>query len=268
MRRWFAPLAIGALALSLLSCGDDGPSDPGEEHPFPHQLPTPASMQLDTSHLDAGIAPADAGLCHALSATVVAWINFNVRYRLLIPAAALAACATQEPAYLGEQTWRWTASGGTGADAWTAELTGRIVSATEIDWEMRISGTRLAFERLLWFSGQCDPSAQTGTWHYYDPSSRDSPKELLRSEWLVFSGPELVASLEFRVVDPALEGYGDWLRYDLAMPEAQMSLFDASQNDTSWVAWDLETGEGSAAGPEGEICCWGEGPVYADIECP
>ncbi|MBD3162310.1 MAG: hypothetical protein GF346_08250, partial [Candidatus Eisenbacteria bacterium] len=175
-------LAIVCLLLTGLSCSDDdddNPVDPGT--PFPHAVPTAATMQIDLQELKSdGIAPAPEGLCHALTAVVVTWVNANVVVRLAIPVAAFQACITQSPVYLGDQTWRWTASGGSGANAWTAELTGEVINPTVVQWTMRVSGTQNGFDRFLWFDGTCDVDARDGVWHYYDHTSPESSVEIVR----------------------------------------------------------------------------------------
>lgn len=262
-----AAVALLALA-SVLSCGDDDPSGIDPDTPFPHTIPSQLTMQADTNDLaGGGLAPA-SGACHAVSAIAVGWIDLNVKIRLAVPVAAFIACAAQTPVYVGDGTWIWTASGGAGAGAWTADLTGQVASTTQVAWEMRVSGTASGFDRFLWFSGQCDFAATHGSWLYFDPQSQQEQQELIQCDWTYFGGEPTMYTVAFRNVDEGGAGYGDLLRYAYTTPLASISLADASNEDTTRISWDTATGAGMLVNAEGDSCCWGERPLFPDVECP
>jgi hypothetical protein len=198
----------------------------------------------------------------------VAWVNVNVQARLLIPEAVLIACLQQPSVYIGDSTWRWTATGGAGVDAWTAELSAKAVASTPIEWAMRVSGTARALDRFLWFYGECDVAANSGFWIYYDPESPDLAKETIECTWSFPAGSDEDRSLDFENVDAEADEYGDVLHYGLADSIATISFTDASAQGTTEVRWDLRDGAGRTVTAAGDTCCWGARPLFEDVDCP
>ncbi len=270
MRIHDAGLAIGLAVLLLASCSEDRKkqTEPDPNEPFPYSVPSVATMQVNTEDLGPTSLPAETGLCHAVSAIVVAWVDTNVRLRLAIPVAVYASCVMTTPAYLGDDRWRWTAEGGQGADEATGELTAHVVSATRIDWEMRISGTIRGLDHFLWVGGTSDPAAGSGVWRYFDPLSLQAPKELVRCTWsqsALVGGDTEVAFLNVDVSSPNV---GDQLRYRIIEYQASILFRNAAEAESTEVSWSLLTGEGRAISAPGDTCCWGARPSYPDLDCP
>jgi len=264
---------LGLLAaLVLVSCGGDhkDSNKPDPDTPFPYAKPSLETMQMDLHDLGSGQSPTSAaGGCHALSTLAVAWINLNVVLRLAVPMSAFAACLNSQPVYLGDDTWRWTATGGQGADAATGELEAHVVSQTQIDWSVRVSGTQESYDRFLWFAGSCDPSALSGVWHYYDPASRTTPREVIRCTWSQGSMPGAPRQIEFENAEQGAADLGDVLSYEVVEYTASIMLVDASDADTAWVSWNTITGEGRTETPHAGTCCWGSRDLgYPDVTCP
>jgi hypothetical protein len=270
-------LAIGAAvllaALAAASCSDDetNPAGPDPDTPFPHAVPPAATMEMDVSDLAQEGLVRPAGVCHAISAAVVGWVHANVAVRLAIPVAVFRACAASQPVYLGDSTWRWTATGGSGGQAWTGELTAVVQQQdveTVILWEMRISGAGHGYDRVLWFEGESDAPGRRGAWTYYDPASASPPEDVVRCAWEWLDNPSEDRELEFENVHRGDPDLGDVLRYAIADSIASVSFHDESEDADSSVTWDLRTGEGRSTNAVGETCCWGPRPLYPDIPCP
>ncbi len=259
-------------AAFVLSCGgndDDKPTGPDPDAPFPYAAPPVGSMEMNLNDLGEGATQTDVGVCHALSAAAVLWIDVNVKVRLAVPVAAFAECLKQQSVYLGDSTWRWTAGAGAGADAWTAELTAHVVSESRVEWAMRISGTRQAFDRFLWVDGNCNGAARTGTWHYYDPASPQTTRELIRCDWALPATPGGNSAVLFQNVEAGGQDSGDRLRYEVTDSIALVSFYNSGPPaDSVRVSWDLRTGEGMAIGAQADTCCWGPRPIYPDVICP
>ena len=255
-------LAVALVPIGL-GCGDDE-IDPNRAPTF--TVPAPGTMAVDVSALNAKPA-ASAGVCHGLSALVVAWVNANVAVRLAVPTLAFAAAVAEHPVYLGDETWRWTTTGGLG-NTWSAELEATVDNEGNVDWTMRISGTSQALNRFLWFSGTSNRNAVSGVWHYFDPQSPAESRELVEAEWSRASNAGAASQeLVFRNVDTQSPDSGDVLAYSLTGQTAAMEFEDASEVKTSSVWWDVVTGEGSATNPQGETCCWGPRPEFNDVSC-
>jgi hypothetical protein len=263
-------ITCGAAALVLFGCSSDKKStNVNASTPFPYAKPGVETMQIDVSDLSQrGEPEKTAGICHAATALVVAWVNLNVELRLVIPEAALAACFTSPSVYLGNSSWRWTATGGQGAGAWTAELTGTLESTTEIGWEMRISGTASSLNRFLWFDGLCDYDAHSGEWTAYDPLTPDAQNAVITCTWSLPAGAGQDHTIDFENVDDRASENGDFLNYGLADSIATISFYDASQDASSEAWWDLRDGSGQAMSAQGDTCCWGARPLYPDVDCP
>ncbi|MBM3286427.1 MAG: hypothetical protein FJY88_03610 [Candidatus Eisenbacteria bacterium] len=265
-------LAMSALPLCVLTCSDDEEKkviEPDPNTPFPYARLSVESMTPNLEDLD---QQADyrspQGVCHALSALVVAWVNLNVAVRLAVPIAAIDACLLSPSVYIGNNTWTWTASGGQGSQAWTAELMGQLIDATNVRWSMRVSGTQLELDRFLWFEGTCDTRARAGVWHYFDPASPETSRELVRCDWSLPEEPNGGQQIGFENVEPGGNMEGDQLLYTLADSIAAVSLTDASEETTMEARWDLRTGEGRAISARADTCCWGPRPFHPDVECP
>ena len=266
MRTKFAVL-FGLMSLVVcLSCSNDDNPAIEVPTPFPHTLAPVGSMQIDFSDLSGG-AKEQSGLCHALSSLVVSWVNVNVMVRLALPVIAVASCFDNDPEYVAPMRWEWTATGGSGANAWTAKLSGFVTGADSVHWAMRISGTPLHFTDYLWFDGFANYIAAEGSWDYYDPESPELPRRILTSNWSLPAGTE-DKTIDFINVDESDDGFEDRLAYQIQDDEASVSFFDASVPGTTTVEWNLDTGEGSTTSVDGSSCCWGQRPAFPDIECP
>lgn len=274
-RRW---LPLVAAVLLLASCSDDNDDNggPDPDTPFPATAPTNATMQVDTSDLaETGDGEETLprlgaqGICHALSALVVAWVDANVAIRLAVPAAALNACLLRQPVYLGDGTWRWTANGGGGEDAYTSELTAHILSEEQVEWSMRVSGTQLQLDRFPWFDGLCDHAAQAGYWRFYSPNDPQTPRQVIRIDWTRPTPHE--ANLTIENTDTEAAHFGDQLEYIWEEPNARIQFVDASGGgaDTTRVAWSVAGGQGMFVSASGDSCCWGpRNEGYPDGACP
>jgi hypothetical protein len=257
-------------ALIASGCKDDGkPTGVDSNTPFPESIPPVSTMQADVSDLSSqGLAP--QGLCQAASALVAAWVNLNVGVRLAIPVAAFTACVANTPVYVGGNTWRWTASGGAGEAAWTAELTAlvREVEGTgEVDWTMQVSGTQLGLDRAVWYDGTTVGAATSGSWTFYDPASTDPPEPVISCDWTREGTPGDDRTLNFENIHQGDENLGDVLRYGLAYPVANITYTDASGENSATIAWDVGDGSGQFTPAQGEPCCWGPRPGYPDQSC-
>ncbi len=272
-RSQFRALAVAGLVFSMGMTGfgcsddDDGGNGIDPDTPFPGSTPSSETMTMDTSDLSSGLVA--GGICHGTSAAVAAWVGLNVVARLALPVATFDAAIAQNPTFIGDQTWRWTATGGTGVNAWTAELDAEVVSTTEIDWFMRVSGTNLDLDRFLWYRGTANHSARDGFWIYFDPLDTAEIDETVRAEW---SFPEGSATTKVLSFENRLDGevtYGDLLTYTVEGDEITLSFDDADPAGTTTIQWNVTTGEGQTMGAQGETCCWGPRTSgYEDIECP
>lgn len=263
---------VALVGVVLLSCSEDKTTGPDPSTPFPHTTPQAATMQVDVSKLSQGVLAGNQGLCHAASYLLVSWTNAVVVLHLVIPVGAFGGCLLRQPVYLGNDTWRWTATGGAGNRAHTDELTARLLGDGEVEWSMRISGTQYELDRFLWFDGICNTDATEGDWHFYDHQSRDAQVEILRIDWTNdrIPPPDGHRSLSFESTNEDAINFGDRLLYEVDESLANMTLHDVEgdSTNTTIVEWDMETGSGMLVAARGDTCCWGDSPDYPDVDCP
>ncbi|MEZ4650895.1 MAG: hypothetical protein R3E97_19340 [Candidatus Eisenbacteria bacterium] len=248
-----------------IGCSDDD-EGPEPDPTFPGQTPTTASMQIDLSELNDSGSPATFGPCHSTSFLLVTIANGFVATALILPIATLGATVQNEPVYVGDQTWRWSASGGSGGGAWTADFEGHLASATVVEWTMIVNGTDLDLEDFVWYTGVSNLAASSGSWTFYDPWDLDEVGETLYSTYVVQS--EDVGNLTFENRNDDGDGFGDLLTYDANDDDLAVSFYDASEDGTLSVAWSKSSGVGQLTTIQGETCCWGERPTYPDVQCP
>jgi hypothetical protein len=271
---WFF---LAGVLIVLAACSSDKGSprvvDPAT--PFPAGLPPQGSMQVDFADIAYPTREVShSGPCRAGTAFLVDWIRLNLERRLLLPEAVLAACSRQTPAYLGDQEWRWVATGGQGDRGWSAELTATVSLTPEglvdhVYWEMRVTGSELALSRALWVKGISGSNGLVGAWSCFDPTVSPNLKQVLACTWDLTSAVSLDRHLVFYVTDPDAAGYGDRARYVLADSVVTLDQFDASAGATVRVSWDLRDGAGWYDSAAGWKCCWGSRDAhYPNVLCP
>ena len=271
MRLRAVPLLLLAWTLIPLSCADDDkPTTPDPATPFPYAKPAVSTMQVDTSDLAGEGAIDKSGPCHLQTRNLALWVDAVLIFPFSIPVGAFGACLLRDPIYLGNATWRWTATGGTGSQEHTDELTARLLGESQVEWALQVSGTQHDLDRFLWISGVSDTAAREGEWRFYDRQSPQTPREVLRISWSVDDALGGSAELLIDVTDGDGARFGDRLRFEASAVQAVLSLEDLAggETDTTSVRWNRVTGDGRMVSAAGDTCCWGERPGYGNIDCP
>ena len=258
---WMMTISLVAGLSVNWGCSDD---DEMVDPDFPHTVPTGGSMEIDAEILTAPGGLARGGGCHGIAAFVVGWTNLNVAVRTAIPVAVFVAAASNPPEYLGDQTWRWTASGGAGGGAWSASLTGHIAASDRVEWSMALSGTVLQLEDFIWYDGFSNPGATLGEWRYYDPATPNERNQVVLCTWDASAFDD--RHLSFENTKEGAPENGDVLTYAVEGDLAFLEFEDADDEQSARIDFLLTTGEGSATNNEG-ICCWGPRPDFDDVTC-
>jgi len=253
-------------SLGTMGCSDDDEKTTEPDPVFPASTPSPTSMQIDLSELSSG-NPLLAGPCHLGSAILVGIANFLVVGALAIPVAVLGETLDSDPVYVGDETWRWSGSGGSGGGAWTSQFDGHVLSSDTVEWTMRMSGTIFNLEDFVWYVGQSNVDANTGTWMFYDPADLAELDESMFSSYANLGPGTGLLTFENRNDDGA--GTGDILTYTAQGDDLSVSFFNAADNTNLSIEWDQATGQGSRTDAQGGRCCWGDRPDYPDVDpCP
>ena len=266
-----ALLLVGSLfclnTFGLVGCSyDDEVTDPDPDPAFPGAAPSASSMQLDLSDLSGNGRPLLSGPCHNSSAFLVGAANILVVLFLATPVAVLGVTVESEPVYIGNQTWRWTGSGGGGSSAWSSQFEGHVLDLDTVEWTMIVSGTALGLDDFVWYTGLSDISANTGSWRFFDPLDETELGETMFSTYANIAAN--TGTLTFENRNDGGPGFGDELTYNVNGDALSVSFFSASENATLSIEWSKNNGKGSLTNFQGAICCWGDRPNYDDVQCP
>jgi hypothetical protein len=171
-------LLTGAL---MTSCK----KDPGE----PPAVPLSETMAVDFSNFESGkkgeisiSVPKGTQNSNWEFAAGVAMIWKSIIYTTLgIPVASFELAASQDPAYIENQTWEWKYTAVVLGKTYNARLTGQI-AATNVVWKMYITldGTN-GYTNFLWFEGTSEFDGNSGQWILYQ--SPQNPDSILKIDW-------------------------------------------------------------------------------------
>ncbi|MBD3236463.1 MAG: hypothetical protein GF330_07155 [Candidatus Eisenbacteria bacterium] len=234
---------------------------------YPYQTPFEGTLEPDLGALqeEAVAQGAPAGTCHFWASVAVTWTNSAVIVFTGVPTLAFLGALTHTPVWFPPSTWLWAYTIPWGSGLATVELYATLDGATEIDWQMLISGTMQEYDRFEWLTGTSLTDATGGDWLLYDHRYPDTHTEALRIDWERYAQDD--RELLYRNVLASSETYGDSLRYAIDGAEASVRLDDVSEGTHARVVWDVETGAGRFIGASGDSCCWGPAPEYDDIDC-
>jgi hypothetical protein len=207
------------------------------------------------------------GFCHFNATVMVGWTSASVLVFTGLPTAAFLEAVTETPVWIPPATWIWSYSVPWGSSHAIVELQAALSGATQLDWQMLISGTILDYDRFQWVTGQSSTDAFQGHWMLYDYRYPTQLKQALRVEFDRVSSTE--RDVDYFNVLQSSGGYGDSLSYALHGTAAEVKLDQVGPPFTSVrAAWDTFDGSGRFYGAGGDSCCWGPRPTFADVTCP
>jgi len=240
-------LTLVFFLISLFAC-EKNATEP--ENNTPPALPPVESMQFDLSLFN---SPSNNSLAKtavskqnfAAAALRVLFIKTAVTFAAIVPTAVFAAAISQEPVLQEDGKFHWIYMVQNGTNTFSADLAGWIdMQTTEIVWEMYVSSNTHSpeLDQFLWYEGRSNLGNEEGWWLFYDDKSPDSLLEVLKIDWQIpdVNHRELILSN----VNQSWEGFGDSLTYTMEMNENFLIFFDASENQTSTIFWDAQTGAG------------------------
>jgi len=269
---WTAPSSNATIAVMVMANDGQGGTSSGTGtitvHPnaaYQYDTPFEDTLEPQMDQLsENGLAPTP-GTCHFWASAAVVWTNGAVIVFTGLPTLAFLEAVTHRPIWYPPDTWLWAYTVPWGASLVTVELYGTLDGATEIDWEMLISGTLQEYNRFKWVSGTSQTDATAGHWILYDHRTPSSETEALRVDWTRLAQDD--RDLLYQNILTTSEGYGDSLRFTIDGDSATVRLDDLSEGTFTRVAWNVEDGSGTLTGANGDRCCWGPAPTYDDINC-
>jgi len=158
----------------------------------PPVLPAAGSMTIDFNNFESAkkgeveaYIPKGTENSNWEFAAGVAMIWKSIVYSTLaIPVYSFQKAIEQDnPTYLDNRTWQWSASATVLGKTYTARLTGQIAE-TNVLWKMYISldGTG-GYTDFVWFEGTSRLDGSSGQWILYE--SQTNPVEIVRIDWSV-----------------------------------------------------------------------------------
>ena len=164
------------------------------------QLPPAESMEMNfsafVSEKSATMSEIDTKFNYNLSKINVGFWQLIISGTLAVPVASFKTALTKMPVKTGDKSWQWSYSVNGFASAYTARLTGEIVSDS-VEWKMYVSKAGVgAFDELLWFSGKSAVNRSGGYWVLNHSQQYQEP--LLRIDWKIENNK--VADIKYTIV--------------------------------------------------------------------
>jgi hypothetical protein len=264
-------LVIALASVSLVGCFEDIDGD--EDYVEAPPLPPEESMNIDMS-IFIDYEPL-AGSNFKNAAVRMVAINTSVAAILAAPAAVFAAAISTVPKQQQDGSWLWSYTTTVLGNRYEANLTSRTEMNKNI-WSMRVTSTapELQLDNFEWYIGESSRTNTSGSWTFFDIKTPDERNQVGTVDWRVatvtigfpnVTYPELVLTN----TNSRSEYFGDVTSYRIEYSTATISYYDASEDLTSYITWDLDTYSGSIKVPNynnGEVACWDEN--LQDIECP
>ncbi|MFB6318555.1 hypothetical protein [Saccharicrinis sp. FJH54] len=147
-------------------------------------LPPENSMEMDfssfTSTKSAEITEGTI-INHAYAGLNIAFWNTVLYVNLAVPVASFKTAFSHIPVKTGEKMWEWTYTVEGFSGAYTARLTGEIITDS-VEWKMYITKTGIgAFNEFMWYSGKSATDRSGGYWVLN--RNNEFPEKMLRIDW-------------------------------------------------------------------------------------
>lgn len=251
------------LAVVLMLCGAFvvSCSDSNDVAGDPPIIPESSTMDIDISDLQvqrkSAVSQTDSASFRArFTATLLGGV-LQVNH---IPAGILGAAKNAEPEYMGDGEWNWSFTPQqVGGSALLVANTGR----EEVTWSLYFTFDQQGTQQFLFFSGTSTYDGKDGVWNIHNIQNGDV---VASSNWEI---TEDLFSLDMNFYEDGNNNPTATISYEFDGEIKTISLFQAEENSTVIVEWDVDTKVGFIIAPgfnNGEIACWDE--QFQDIECP
>lgn len=176
-----------------------------------------------------------------------------------IPALILEAAKNSEPEYMGDGEWQWTYDPPqVGGSAQLVANTGR----EEVTWSLYLTYDQQETDPFLLFSGTSTYDGKEGVWNIHNIQNGDV---VASSNWEI---TEELTSLDMNFYEDGSNTAIATIAYEFDGEVRTISLFQAEENTTVIVEWNIETKAGFIIAPGfngGEKACWDS--QFQDVAC-
>ena len=240
----------------FVSCSDS--NDIAGDPPI---IPESSTMDIDISDLQVQrkdvSAQTDSASFRALFTATILGGVLQVNH---IPAFILEAAKNAEPEYKGDGEWNWSFNPPTiGGSALLIANTGR----EEVTWSLYFTLGQQRAQQFLYFSGTSTYDGKDGVWNIHNI---DTENVVASSNWEI---TEDLTSLDINFYEDGSNNPSTTISYEFDGQIKTISLFQAEENTTVIVEWDVDTKVGFIIAPgfnEGEKACWDN--QFQDKSCP
>jgi hypothetical protein len=246
--------------VSFMGCSTD---DDGEESEKPPELPPDSSMTMDFSAFGGGKAAPGLllpGTHYINAATRVLLLDVAVIVALAPPAAVFKNARSATPVPQDDGSWLWSYTSIFLGIEYEANLTGWL-AGNEVAWSMKITtdSPKTPLEDFKWYEGESALDNKSGAWRFFDAANSDESNQIGTIEWSVQDVDK--AEIVFSNTNSKGPNFGDTLLYSIEGTTALISFYDASEDLTGEITWNIETIAGSIKVPyynNGERAYWDE----------
>jgi hypothetical protein len=242
MKRLILAFLICAFPMFLLN---DCKKDKGD----PPSLPPFETMVVDFSNFTSlkKSGPADVSVKGTESSTwqfaaniVTIW-NTLITDNTTIPMDAYQAALTGKPAFVSENLWQWSYNFVSGADNYSAKLTGKISSAS-VTWKLMISSEGTSFKNFIWLEGTSKTDGSQGQWKFHQSPSTDV--QIFQTDWSK-SGDEVTAVLyTYSKNDTFKNSYINYHLSTSGFDAGYLIHFSDGSYSDSEIEWNFTTRDG------------------------
>jgi len=186
----------------------------------PPVLPPAESMTVDFSNFESGkkgdvsisITKGTQNSNWEFAASAAMLWKTIIYSTLAIPVFSFQkAIEQQNPVYLDDQTWQWSANATVLGKTYTARLTGQIAQSNVV-WKMYISQDGIGgFTDFVWFEGTSTLDGTSGQWKLYE--SPTTPLEIVRIDWTVTG--DIIGSVKYTFTKAGNAFANSYIEYGL-----------------------------------------------------
>ncbi len=235
------------------------------------ELPDPSTLGIPFGDFSGADNPARREVVSfgnwAFSAINVGVWNTIIGVGMAIPAASFAEAFNHFAVPQSDGSWEWRYNVVSDA-VYTARLNGKLVN-DQVQWKMYVSRVG-AFKNFLWYSGEHNRPATSGSWRINNPPGRPGP--MLSIEWTRDSS-QGTESAKFTNIDPHSEEFGGFIAYaktGLLPYDSDYDIFNKGLNNITGIEWSSLDHDGRVRDQlrygDGDWHCWNTS--LQDVACP
>lgn len=273
----FLPVLLLGVAL-MISCTKDPIIDDqqGVAPKLPAMetfiMPFTGFESADTTNLKGGSGARNMAThfhwFHAAS-NIVVW-NAILTINMAIPVASFVEAFRHEAEFQGNGIWLWAYDYTIGGATYDAELSGKFINESEVQWEMSVS-QKGGFSKVLFYSGVVSTDGKRGSWTLnYQPNN---PTPYLSMEYNRDDVTGL-ATIRYTNIIPGSADKGDYIEYrEDANSGVEFNraydVYRVAEDNLLEIKWNDLDKDGRVKNPalfkDGEWRCWDGN--FVDIDC-